>query len=124
MRSRPSEYENFTEALKKLRETSTIKDYQTKLENLANKTHGLSKKFIKSCFINGLKEQVRGKIKMHALETMKVALVLAKLVEERKSINVLGWPQVVNGTSMYNHDHETNKAPTGHLLKKLRKKMT
>ena len=52
----PSDYEDFTRALTKLRQTTIVKEYQNQFKKLANHTEGLDDIFFTSSFINGLKE--------------------------------------------------------------------
>lgn len=78
------QYEVFTGELTKLRQTSTIKDYQTQFEKLADITLGLSELLFKSCFISGLKKKVKAEVKRHAPQ-MQAALMLTKLAGEKQN---------------------------------------
>ncbi|KAH9292049.1 hypothetical protein KI387_042764, partial [Taxus chinensis] len=60
-------------------------DYQIEFEKLANHTEGLSDDFFKSCFVSGLKEPIRSKVKMFQPQNMMDALGLAKLAEDKLS---------------------------------------
>ena len=79
----PSAFDDFTGALTKLRQTSTVQEYQTEFEKLANHTEGLPNAFYLSCFISGLKDAIRSKVKMFCPRTMMEALGLAKLAENK-----------------------------------------
>ena len=60
-----------------------MREYQSEFEKLANHIEGLFDALYKSCFINGLKDTIRSKVKMFCPNTMMEALGLAKLVEEK-----------------------------------------
>lgn len=75
-------YEDPVGQLTKLKQWSTMKAYQEKFEELANKTTGLSEDFFVSCFVSGLKEEVLAGVKMFAPRTIAQAMGLARLQEE------------------------------------------
>ena len=79
----PSDYEDFTRALTKLRQITIIKEYHNKFEKLANHNEGLDDAFFTSCFISGLKEEIRLEVKMFNPKTMMDAIALAKLTEDK-----------------------------------------
>ena len=60
----PSAFNEFIGALTKLRQTGTVREYQTKFEKLANHTEGFPDAFYLSCFISGLKDAIRSEVKM------------------------------------------------------------
>lgn len=67
--------------LTKLKQTTSVKDYQEQFELLANKTQGLPAHFFTSCFISGLKEEIRANVLMFKPATTLQAIGLAKLQE-------------------------------------------
>lgn len=75
-------YEDPVGQLTKLKQWSSVKTYQEKFEELANKTTGLSEDFFVSCFISGLKEEILAGVKMFAPRTIAQAMGLARLQEE------------------------------------------
>ncbi|KAH7839578.1 hypothetical protein Vadar_005955 [Vaccinium darrowii] len=75
-------YEDPVGQLTKLKQWSTVKAYQEKFEELANKTTGLSEDFFVSCFVNGLKKEVLAGVKMFAPRTIAQTMGLAQLQEE------------------------------------------
>ena len=79
----PSAFDDFTRALTKLCQISTVKEYQTKFEKLANHTKGLPDDFYWSCFISDLKDAIHSEVKMFSPNTMMEALGLAKLAEDK-----------------------------------------
>ncbi|KAA8550859.1 hypothetical protein F0562_002543 [Nyssa sinensis] len=68
--------------LTKLRQISTIKTYQEKFEELANKTNGLSEEFLVSCFVSGLKDEIKAGVQMFRPKNVFQAMGLARLQEE------------------------------------------
>jgi hypothetical protein len=59
-----TEYDDSAKALVKLQQTGSIREYQTEFERLATQVFGLSEPFLISCFIGGLKEEIRLNVKM------------------------------------------------------------
>ncbi|KAA8526085.1 hypothetical protein F0562_007815 [Nyssa sinensis] len=68
--------------LTKLRQISTGKTYQEKFEELANKTNGLSEEFFVSCFVSGLKDEIKAGVQMFRPKNVSHAMGLAGLQEE------------------------------------------
>ncbi|KAA8522988.1 hypothetical protein F0562_009411 [Nyssa sinensis] len=68
--------------LTKLRQISTVKTYQEKFEELANKTNGLSEEFFVSCFVSGLKDEIKVGVQMFRPRNVSQAMGLARLQEE------------------------------------------
>lgn len=62
---------------------TTIKEYQNQFKKLANHIEGLDNAFFTSCFINGLKEEIKLEVKMFNPKTMMDAIALAKLIEDK-----------------------------------------
>ena len=75
----PSGFDEFTGALTKLRQTGTVREYQTKFEKLVKHIEGFPDAFYRSCFINGLKDAIRFEVKIFNPNTMMESLGLAKL---------------------------------------------
>lgn len=57
MRFGPSGYDEPTGLLAKLRQTSSVQEYQEQFKNLANRTEGLNELFMVSCFVAGLRRR-------------------------------------------------------------------
>ncbi|KAA8519441.1 hypothetical protein F0562_013684 [Nyssa sinensis] len=68
--------------LTKLRQISTVKTYKEKFEELANKTNGLSEEFFVSCFVSGLKDEIKAGVQMFRPRNVSQAMGLARLQEE------------------------------------------
>lgn len=74
-------YEDVVGELTKLKQTSSVRDYQEQFEILANKTQGLPEHFFTSCFISGLKKEIRANVLMFKPTNTMQAIGLAKLQE-------------------------------------------
>lgn len=77
----PNTYEDVMGDLTKLRHTTTVRVYQEQFEELANRTTNLPESFFISCFISGLKEEVKAGVQMFRPTTITQAIGLAKLQE-------------------------------------------
>jgi hypothetical protein len=79
----PSLYEDPKGALFKLCQTTTVREYQSQFENLANRIVGLPPPFYLSCFISGLKPAIRREVQAFQPISLTQAVHLAKLQEEK-----------------------------------------
>ncbi|KAA8538007.1 hypothetical protein F0562_027413 [Nyssa sinensis] len=68
--------------LTKLRQISTVKTYQEKFEELANKTNELLEEFFVSCFVSGLKDEIKAGVQIFRPRNVSQAMGLARLQEE------------------------------------------
>ena len=78
-----SPFDDFTGALTELHQTCTVKEYPTKFEKLANHTDGFPDAFYMICFISGMKDTIRSKVKMLYPITMMESLGLDNLAEDK-----------------------------------------
>ncbi|KAG6488248.1 hypothetical protein ZIOFF_057007 [Zingiber officinale] len=79
----PSGYENVDGELAKIRQTSTLLEYQGRFERLSNRTRDWSEKQLLGTFIEGLRLDIRREVKMNQPRTMKATLSFARLQEEK-----------------------------------------
>jgi hypothetical protein len=79
----PLLYEDPKGALFKLCQTTTVRDYQTQFEALANRIVGLPPPFYLSCFISGLKPTICREVLAFQPLSLTQAIHLAKLQEEK-----------------------------------------
>ena len=77
IRFRPTDYENIDGQLAKIRQTSTIQEYQTRFERLSNQTHDWSQKQLLRTFIEGLKPEIQGEVKARQPYTLMAAISFA-----------------------------------------------
>lgn len=78
----PNIFEDAIGELTKLTQTSTVKVYQERFEELANRTSGLTQEFFVSCFLSSLREDIRAGVQMFAPTNITQAIGLARLKEE------------------------------------------
>jgi len=83
VRFAPSHYEDPRGALFKLCQTSTVREYQNQFESLANRIVGLPPPFFLSCFVSGLKPEIRREVQAFQPISLSQAISLAKLQEEK-----------------------------------------
>jgi hypothetical protein len=75
-------YDDPMESLMRLRQTSTVADYTMQFEALANRLRGFSEPNRLSCYLSGLKDEIRLPLRMLNPITLVAAFGLAKLQEE------------------------------------------
>jgi hypothetical protein len=83
LRFAPSQYEDPKGSLFKLCQTTTVKEYQNEFESLANRIIGLPAPFYLSCFISGLKPEIRREVQAFQPISLSHAISLAKLQEDK-----------------------------------------
>lgn len=83
LRFAPSKYEDPQGALFKLCQTSTVRAYQAEFESLANRIMGLPPQFYLSCFVSGMKPEIRREVQSFQPLSLHHAISLAKLQEEK-----------------------------------------
>ncbi|KAM1902895.1 hypothetical protein ACFX13_040481 [Malus domestica] len=72
----PNEFEDSAEALFKLRQTGTLRDYVVEFRRLANRTTGIGPILLKSCFFGGLKRELKFDVKLLKLATVHEAIAI------------------------------------------------
>uniref|UniRef100_A0A6N2N061 H15 domain-containing protein n=1 Tax=Salix viminalis TaxID=40686 RepID=A0A6N2N061_SALVM len=77
-----SPYDDPMEALIRLRQTTTVEEYKTQFEALSNQLRGLAESYKLSCFLNGLREDIRCMVRMLNPPNLHLAFGLAKMQEE------------------------------------------
>ena len=104
-------YDDPMEALTRMRQSTTVVAYKLEFEALSNRIRELSPRHKLSCFLSGLKDDIRLPVKMLNPSTLNAAFGLAKIQEEyllankRNSKNVqeqirpsiLGAPKLTTG---------------------------
>lgn len=75
----PNIFEDAIGELTKLTQISTVKVYQERFEELANRTSGLTQEFFVSCFVSGLREDIRAGVQMFHPVNITQAIGLARL---------------------------------------------
>lgn len=82
----PTEFENPSEDLSRLRQTTDLTSYQIEFENLSNQVDDLPYHFLVGCFISGLKDEIRLEVKIKQPRILADAIGVARLVEEKINI--------------------------------------
>ncbi|KAF5447056.1 hypothetical protein F2P56_032635 [Juglans regia] len=77
-----SVYDDPMEALTRLKQVSTVAAYKTEFELISNRLKRISEKNKLSCFISGLKDEVRFTVKMFNPKNLNDAFGLAKIQEQ------------------------------------------
>ncbi|KAL6311434.1 hypothetical protein AAG906_035879 [Vitis piasezkii] len=83
LRFGPIEYEDPSEALSRLKQTTTVAAYQEAFEGLSHQVDGLPEPFLIGCFIVGLHDDIRLDVKIKQPRTLASAIGVARLIEER-----------------------------------------
>ena len=79
-------YEDPSEALSRLKQTTTVAAF----EQLSHRVDGLHEPYLKSCFIAGLRDDIRLDIKIKQPRTSAKTIGVARLIEERNSLHKRG----------------------------------
>jgi hypothetical protein len=82
LRFGPTNYEDPSEALTRLKQTTTIAVYQEAFERLSHRVDTLPKKILIGCFIARLRDDIRIDVKIKQLATLADAIGVARLIEE------------------------------------------
>jgi len=79
----PTKCADFDEALSKVQQIGSLRDYQKEFERLGNLVHGWSQKTLVGSFMGGLKSKIPKVIRMLKPKTLKEAINLARMKDEQ-----------------------------------------
>ncbi|XP_035544588.1 uncharacterized protein LOC118347982 [Juglans regia] len=79
----PSDCEDFDEALSRIRQTGSLRDYQREFEQLGNRVKGWTQKALVGTFMGGLKTEVSDGIRMFKPQTLKDAIRFARMRDDQ-----------------------------------------
>ncbi|KAJ0623068.1 putative retrotransposon gag domain, aspartic peptidase domain superfamily [Helianthus annuus] len=79
----PTDYEDPSEALHRLKQLTSVGAYVEAFERLSHRVDGLPEAFLVGCFIGGLKEEIRLEVKLKKPRHLVEAIGIARLVEEK-----------------------------------------
>ncbi|KAH9763048.1 hypothetical protein KPL70_001041 [Citrus sinensis] len=79
----PTECEDFDEALSRVRQVGSLRDYQKEFERLVNRVHGWTQKALVGTFMGGLKPEIADGIRMFKPKTLKEAISLSRMRDEQ-----------------------------------------
>lgn len=75
----PSSYDDLVEALTRLKKQYSMEEYKGRFEALSNRLRGISKHNKLSCFLSGLKDEIRLRVRIFNPTTLLAAYGLAKI---------------------------------------------
>ena len=75
-------YDDPMESLRRLKQTSSVLAYKGQFKAISNRVQSLSESHKLSCFLSGLKDEVRLLVRMLGPKTLNEAFGLAKMQEE------------------------------------------
>ena len=79
----PSECEDFDEALSRVRQTSSLREYQREFERLGNQVRGWTQRALVGTFMGGLKTDISDGIQMFKPQTLREAISLARMKDDQ-----------------------------------------
>nr|GEY66393.1 uncharacterized protein [Tanacetum cinerariifolium] len=109
----PTDYKDPSEALHRLKQSTTVVIYPETFERLSNWVEGFSKSFLVGCFIGGLKDEIRLEVKLKKPRRLVEAMGMARLVEEKD--NLARKPFTPN-RNVSNPEETENENPTNDAL--------
>jgi hypothetical protein len=83
----PIQVEDYDEALTKIQQAGTLRDYQQEFERLANHVEGWRQKALVGAFLGGLKSNIVSVVRMFKPKTLRDAIELARMRDENISKN-------------------------------------
>lgn len=79
----PTDCEAFNEALSRVKQTGTLRDYRKEFERLGNRVQGWTQKALVGTFMGGLKPEISEEIRLFRPRTLKEAISLARMRDEQ-----------------------------------------
>lgn len=79
----PTDCEDFDEALSKIRQTGSLRDYQKEFERLGNWVQGWTQKALVGTFMGGFQVEIADGIRMFKPKSLKEANSLARMRDEQ-----------------------------------------
>lgn len=83
----PSSYDDPMEMLTRLRQNGSVEAYKGQFETLSNRLRSLSENYKLSCFLSGLKDEIKLPVRMFNPPNLITAYGLAKIQEEHVLLN-------------------------------------
>ncbi|KAH9735892.1 hypothetical protein KPL71_017903 [Citrus sinensis] len=93
----PIDCEDFDEALSRVRQIGTLRDYQREFERLGNRVHDWTQKALVGTFMRGLNPKISDGIRMFKPKTLKEAISLTRMQEDQVQ-RKFSQPLPVSGT--------------------------
>ncbi|KAL4318963.1 hypothetical protein GQ457_18G015170 [Hibiscus cannabinus] len=79
----PTDCEDFHEALSKIKQVGTLRDYQKEFERLGNRVQGWSQQALVGTFLGDLKVEIADGIRMFKPKTLKDVISLARMRDDQ-----------------------------------------
>ncbi|RVW63788.1 Transposon Tf2-2 polyprotein [Vitis vinifera] len=79
----PSGCEDFDEALSRIKQLGTLRDYQREFEKLGNRVQGWTQKALVGTFMGGLKAEIADEIRMFKPQSLKEVINLARMRDDQ-----------------------------------------
>lgn len=79
----PTECKDFDEALSKVKQEGSLREYQKEFERLGNRVHGWPQKALVGTFMGGLKPEIADGIRMFKPKSLKEASSLTRMRDEQ-----------------------------------------
>ena len=79
----PSKCEDFDEALSRIRQVGSLRDYQREFERLGNRVQGWTQRALVGTFMGGLRPDVSDGIRMFKPQTLKEVISLARMKDDQ-----------------------------------------
>ncbi|CAL1410951.1 unnamed protein product [Linum trigynum] len=79
----PTEGESCDEALSRIRQTGSLRDYQRKFEKLANRCVGWTEQALVGTYMGGLKPEIADDIRMFRPQSLREAISLARMKSDQ-----------------------------------------
>lgn len=105
----PTDYEDPSESLHRVKQLTTVAVYVEAFERLSHRVDGLPGPFLMGCFVGGLKEEIRLEVKIKKPRTLAEAIGLVRLVEEK--INLQGHVSSPNQMADFNYPTKGQSNP-------------
>ena len=87
LRFGPTDYEDPSEALTRLKQTSLVIEYQEVFGKLSHQIDGLPETFLIGCLVAGLHDEIQLDVKIKQPCTLADAIGVSRLIEERNSLH-------------------------------------
>ena len=102
----PTECEDFDEALSKVKQEGSLREYQKEFERLGNRVHGWPQKALVGTFMGGLKPEIADGIRMFKPKSLKEASSLARMRGEQLNHQKRSTRSIHQAPADY-HSHRT-----------------
>ena len=113
----PPRSEDYAGKLSKLRQTSTVIQYQQEFQRLSNRVRGLSEAYLISLYLSGLRDEIRIGVHKMNPSSLPDAFSLARLQEEEANLRRRVWRPEVGKQNLA--ETSTATKPTAPTIKRL-----